>query len=189
VGRALLAGLLLLPIGAMPGLAQDSDASPPASLGSDGSVPGGADVIQQCERLLAAADAGDGAASTQFGELYESVHLRALYEATFDPMDKYATPIAPEIDDWLLQRANGGSAAAQYWMAARGTLKNRPNPADPAEAARWYRLSAEQGFPPAELALGQILIFFPSSHENRTSQSSGSIGQRCISRSGLTFIS
>jgi TPR repeat protein len=144
----------------MPGLAQDGDPSPPASLGGDGSIPSGAYVIQQCERLLGAADAGDGVASTQFGELYEWVHLRALYEATFDPMDKHATPIAPQIDDWLLQRANGGSAAAQYWMAARDTLKGRRDPADPAEAARWYRLSAEQGFPRAELALGQLLISF-----------------------------
>ena len=34
-------------------------------------------------------------------------------------------------------------------------------PADLAEVATWYRKSAEQGFAPAQDALGQVLGFFP----------------------------
>lgn len=160
--HVLLAGLLLLPLGATPGHTQDSSASPPVAVAGDAAAPSSADVIRQCERLLAAADAGDRAASEQFGEFYKAVYVRAFYEASFDAAEKYATPIAPQISVWLLQRATAGSAAAQYWMAARDKFMRGygGTDADLAEIARWYRLSAEQGFPPAEFALGQLLIFF-----------------------------
>jgi len=69
----------------------------------------------------------------------------------------------PELERWIAEKAEGGSATAQYWMGARGKVLQGygAKPPDVAHVANWYRASAEQGFAPAQDALGQILGFFP----------------------------
>lgn len=120
------------------------------------------DMRKVFDRLITASDKGERPAFVRFSRLYPSLYEQALYEASAD-VPKTATAMIPELDHWLLDRANAGSRTAQFWMGERGKVLQKygaPVP-DIAEVAKWYRASAEQGFAPAQDSLGQILGFFP----------------------------
>lgn len=70
-----------------------------------------------------------------------------------------ATTMVRELDRWLSEKAQGRSPTAQFWMAERAGIVDSPGSGLPdlAEADRWYRAAAEQGFAPAQDALGQFL--------------------------------
>jgi TPR repeat protein len=114
------------------------------------------------DRLVTASDGGDRKAFARFGQLYQSLYQQAYLEASSN-VPKNATAMIPEIDRWLAEKGTSGSATAQFWMAERTKVLQTfgAKPADLAEVARWYRSSAEQGFAPAQDALGQVLGFFP----------------------------
>jgi len=120
------------------------------------------EVRQAFERLTAASDGGDRSALVQFAGLYSSLYEQAFFEAGSN-LPRTAAAMIPELDHWLRERADGGSATAQYWMGERSKLLRRygVRPPEMAEVARWYRASAEQGFAPAQDSLGQVLGFFP----------------------------
>ncbi len=120
------------------------------------------DMREVFDRLITASDKGERPAFVHFSRLYPSLYEQALYEASAN-VPKTATAMIPELDHWLLERANAGSRTAQFWMGERSKVLQKygaPVP-DVAEAAKWYRASAEQGFAPAQDSLGQILGFFP----------------------------
>lgn len=153
--RCLLAALALLILPVQAAVAQSESATPSAQLTVD-------DLRKVFERLVTASDNGDRKALIRFSRLYPSLYQQALIEAS-SSAPKIATAMIPELDSWLADKAQGGSATAQFWMAERTkVLQNyRADPPDIAEVARWYRASAEQGFAPAQAALGQVLGFFP----------------------------
>lgn len=125
------------------------------------------DLRKVFERLATSSDGGDRRALARFGQLYRSLYQQAYLEASSN-VPKTATAMIPEIDRWLAEKATGGSATAQYWMGERTKVLQTfgAKPADLAEVAAWYRKSAEQGFAPAQDALGQVLGFFPEyAHE------------------------
>lgn len=165
-GKWLLMSLLLLAMPVDAAFAQDdattttpSNAAP-AQLTVD-------DLRKVFERLATSSDSGDRRALARFGQLYRSVYQQAYLEASSN-VPKTATAMIPEIDRWLAEKATGGSATAQYWMGERTKVLQTfgAKPADLAEVAAWYRKSAEQGFAPAQDALGQVLGFFPEyAHE------------------------
>lgn len=114
------------------------------------------------DNLIAASDGGDRRAYAQFSHVYKLLYEQAFIEAgTSQP--KIATAMLPELDRWLADKAQAGSATAQHWMGARTKvlLDYGGEVPELAELEKWYRLSAEQGFAPAQDALGQILGFFP----------------------------
>ena len=116
---------------------------------------------------MTASDGGDRKALARFGHLYQSLYQQAYLEASSN-VPKTATAMIPELDRWLAEKATGGSATAQFWMGERTKVLQNfgAKPADLAEVATWYRSSAEQGFAPAQDALGQVLGFFPEyAHE------------------------
>src|SRR5215468_1132999 len=137
---------------------------------SDGTAPSGGapgqlsfdDLRKVFDRLITASDGGDRKALARFGRLYQSLYQQAYLEASSNP-PKTTTAMMPELDRWLGERAAGGSATAQFWMGERTKVLQAfgAKPADMAEVATWYRKSAEQGFAPAQDALGQVLGFFP----------------------------
>jgi TPR repeat protein len=120
------------------------------------------DVQAVFEQLLAASDAGDRGAFMRFTRLYASLYEQAYFEVSAN-VPKTAMEMIPELDQWFLHQAEGGSATAQYWIAERTKLLQRygAKPPEIAAITPWYRASAEQGFAPAQDALGQILGFFP----------------------------
>lgn len=120
------------------------------------------DMRRVFDDLITASDSGERAAFVGFSRLYPSLYEQALYEASAD-VPKTAAAMIPELDHWLLARAERGSATAQFWMGERGKVLQRfgAPPPDIAATAKWYRASAEQGFAPAQDALGQVLGFFP----------------------------
>jgi hypothetical protein len=136
------------------------DAAPPAS--SLAAPPTIDDLRRMCERLVAASDRGDRHALGQFRRLYIGVYEQAVFEASAN-QPRTAAMMIPELDRWLAETAQAGSATAQFWMGASTKSLQRFGvpPLDLAEVARWYRASAEQGFAPAQDALGQFLGFFP----------------------------
>jgi TPR repeat protein len=109
-----------------------------------------------------ASDGGRRKAYEQFRSLYTLLYDQAVLEAGSN-QPKVAMAMIPELERWLAEKAHGGSATAQYWMGARSKVlqKYGARPLEVAEVAQWYRASAEQGFAPAQDALGQILGFFP----------------------------
>lgn len=125
------------------------------------------DMRKVFDRLITASDKGEHPAFVRFSRLYPSLYEQALYEASSN-VPKTTTAMIPELDHWLLDRANAGSRTAQFWMGERSKVLQKyggPVP-DIAEVAKWYRASAEQGFAPAQDSLGQILGFFPEfAHE------------------------
>jgi TPR repeat protein len=161
-GKCLLLSLLLLSFPVQAAVAQ-SDA---ATLPSDGnSAPAQLtvdDLRNVFDRLVTASDGGDRKALARFGQLYRSLYQQAYLEAS-SGVPKTATAMIPELDHWLAAKATGGSATAQFWMGERTKVLQTfgAKPADLAEVATWYRSSAEQGFAPAQDALGQVLGFFP----------------------------
>jgi len=114
------------------------------------------------ERLVTASDKGDHKAFVRFSRLYPSLYQQAYLEAGAN-LPKTVTAMIPALDQWLLEKAKGGSPTAQYWMGERTKVLQQfgaPPPAM-ADVATWYRASAEQGFAPAQNSLGQVLGFFP----------------------------
>jgi TPR repeat protein len=138
-----------------PQLLAQSDSSTPAP-------PTVQDIRRIFDDLIAASDSGDRRAYAQFSHLYTLLYEQAFIEAGM-PQPKTATAMIPELDRWVADKAQGGSATAQHWMGARTKvlLKYGGEAPEPAEVEKWYRLSAEQGFAPAQDALGQIIGFFP----------------------------
>jgi TPR repeat protein len=120
------------------------------------------DLRKVFERLVTASDGGDRKALARFGRLYQSLYQQAYLEASSN-VPKTATAMIPELDRWLAEKATRGSATAQFWMGERTKVLQKfgARPAAMAEVATWYRSSAEQGFAPAQDALGQVLGFFP----------------------------
>lgn len=59
-------------------------------------------------------------------------------------------------DDDLRARADAGEVEAQFELARRYTTGANGTPKDAAEAARWFRLAAEQGSPHAQVNLAGI---------------------------------
>jgi TPR repeat protein len=166
-GKWLLLFSLLLTISVQTASAQNDAATSP----SDG--PGTPaqltidDLRKVFDRLVTASDGGDRKALARFGRLYQSLYQQAYIEASSN-VPKTATAMIPDIDRWLAEKGTNGSATAQFWMAERTKVLQRfgAKPPDLAEVARWYRSSAEQGFAPAQDALGQVLGFFPQyAHE------------------------
>lgn len=166
-GKWLLLFSLLLTISVQTASAQNDAATSP----SDG--PGTPaqltidDLRKVFDRLVTASDGGDRKALARFGRLYQSLYQQAYIEASSN-VPKTATAMIPDIDRWLAEKGTSGSATAQFWMAERTKVLQRfgAKPPDLAEVARWYRSSAEQGFAPAQDALGQVLGFFPQyAHE------------------------
>jgi TPR repeat protein len=125
------------------------------------------DLRKVFDDLVTTSDGGDRKALTRFGRLYQSLYQQAYLEASSN-VPKTATAMIPELDRWLAEKAAAGSATAQFWMGERTKVLQRfgAKPANLAEVATWYRSSAEQGFAPAQDALGQIIGFFPEfAHE------------------------
>ena len=158
---------LLLAILVQTAVAQN-DATTPPSGGNNAPAQVTVDDLRKVfDHLITASDGGDRAALTRFGQLYRSLYEQAYFEAA-SGAPKQATAMIPELDRWLAERGTSGSATAQFWMAERTKMLQNfgAKPADLAEVARWYRSSAEQGFAPAQDALGQVLGFFPEyAHE------------------------
>jgi TPR repeat protein len=165
-GKLLLISLLLLAIPVRTVLAQSDPATTPP--GSTAPAQLTVDDLRKVfDRLATASDGGDRNALARFGHLYRSLYQQAYIEASSD-VPKTATAMIPEIDRWLAEKAIGGSATAQFWMGERTRVLQAfgAKPADLAEVATWYRISAEQGFAPAQDSLGQVLGFFPEyAHE------------------------
>jgi TPR repeat protein len=124
--------------------------------------PTAEDVRQTFEVLLTASDGGQRRAYDHFSRLYTMVYEQTFIEASSNE-PKIATAMLPELDRWLAEKAQSGSATAQYWMGARSKVLQAygAEPPELADVAKWYRASAEQGFAPAQDALGQFLGFFP----------------------------
>lgn len=119
------------------------------------------------ERLVTASDKGDRKAFARFSRLYPSLYEQAYFEANAN-VPKTATEMIPALDHWLAEKATSGSATAQFWMGERTKVLQNfgAKPPDAPEVAQWYRAAAEQGFGPAQDALGQMLGFFPElAHE------------------------
>ena len=155
LGSCLLAVVALLAPPAQRVVAQDEIAAAPAP-------PTIEEVRRTFEVLLTASDAGQRRAYEQFRSLYVLLYEQGILEANSNE-PKIAMAMIPELERWIAEKAHGGSATAQYWMGARGKVLQGygAKPPELAEVARWYRASAEQGFAPAQDALGQILGFFP----------------------------
>jgi len=161
-GKWLLLSSLLLAILVQTAVAQNDTTTTPSG-GNDAPAQVTVDDLRKVfDRLIKASDGGDRAALTRFGQLYRSLYEQAYFEAA-SGAPKQATAMIPELDRWLAERGTSGSATAQFWMAERTKMLQNfgAKPADLAEVARWYRSSAEQGFAPAQDALGQVLGFFP----------------------------
>ena len=121
-----------------------------------------ADVLEIFDALVSACDQRRDAQSLDnLKHAYDSLFERAEYEVLVSA-PKAASVVMPQVEQWLSDRATAGSPTAQFWMAARQRVLTEQGSEviDISEAARWYRLSAEQGFAPAEYALGQILMVF-----------------------------
>ncbi len=161
-GKCLLLSLLLLSIPVQAAVAQSDAATPPSDSNSAPAQLTVDDLRKVFDRLVTGSDGGDRKALARFGQLYQSLYQQAYLEASSD-VPKTATAMIPELDRWLAAKATGGSATAQFWMGERTRVLQKfgAKPADLAEVATWYRSSAEQGFAPAQDALGQILGFFP----------------------------
>lgn len=68
----------------------------------------------------------------------------------------WAGAAATAADDDLLARAQAGDASAQFELARRYTTGARGTEEDPVEAARWFRLAAEQGDARAQTNLASL---------------------------------
>jgi TPR repeat protein len=154
--RYLLPALLLLALSGQPRVAQNEPS------GTNPALPTAEDVRRTFEELIAASDGGRRPAYEQFRSLYILLYEQAILEAGSNE-PKIAMAMIPELDRWLAEKARSGSATAQYWMGARSKVLHDygAEPPDLSEVAKWYRASAEQGFGPAQDALGQVLGFFP----------------------------
>ena len=121
-----------------------------------------ADVLEIFDALVSASDQRRDAQSLEnLKHAYDSLFERAEYEVLVSA-PKAASVVMPQVEQWLSDRATAGSPTAQFWMAARQRVLTEQGSEviDISVAARWYRLSAEQGFVPAQNALGQILMVF-----------------------------
>jgi len=155
----LLQGALFASITAPVARAQSEIPDPP-SAGSDEPIPPMIEETRQSfDRVMTASDGGNREGVASF-RLYYDFLCSQVYLETVMNKPRAATTMARELDKWLADKAQGGSPTAQFWMAERagivGSCSN--DVSDVAEAERWYRASAEQGFAPAQSALGQILI-------------------------------
>ena len=167
VGKWLLLSSLLLAISVQTAIAQNDGTTPPSDSPGTPAQLTVDDLHKVFDRLVTASDGGDRKALARFGRLYQSLYQQAYIEASSN-VPKTATAMIPDIDRWLAEKGTNGSATAQFWMAERTKVLQRfgAKPPDLAEVARWYRSSAEQGFAPAQDALGQVLGFFPQyAHE------------------------
>jgi len=159
LARRLALTFLLLCVPLLPALAQ-SAASPSAD------APAGQltadDLRQVFERLVTASDKGDRKAFARFSRLYPSLYQQAYFEAGAGGAGP-VTAMIPTLDRWLLDKATAGSPTAQYWMGERSKVLQQfgAPPAAMADVEKWYRSAADQGFAPAQNALGQVLGFFP----------------------------
>lgn len=155
--RCLLPALVLLALPGQQLVAQSDPVTEPSP-----ALPTAEDVRRVFEELSTASDGGRRQAYEQFRGLYILLYEQAILEAGSNE-PKIAMAMLPGLDRWLAEQAEGGSATAQYWMGARGKVLQDygAEPPELAEVAKWYRASAEQGFAPAQDALGQILGFFP----------------------------
>ena len=160
--RWLVLSLLLLSVPVQAAVAQNDAATSPSADSNAAAQLSVDDLRKVFDRLVKASDGGDRKALARFGQLYRSLYQQAYLEASSN-VPKTATAMIPELDRWLAEKATGGSATAQYWMGERTKVLQTfgAKPADLAEVATWYRSSAEQGFAPAQDALGQVLGFFP----------------------------
>jgi TPR repeat protein len=120
------------------------------------------DVRETLERLMVASDKGDRAAFARFKRFYTSLYNSDLIESSSEDLPKTAKPIVLEIDRFVSDRAAQGSATAQYWLGAREMVPNltQDRVPNPPAAARWFRMSAEQRFAPAESELRLLLTYF-----------------------------
>jgi localization factor PodJL len=75
--------------------------------------------------------------------------------AAEQPLGPITVPIGIEPAS-LVDAATAGDANALFEIGARFT-DGRGVQADPAEAAKWYRLAADRGLPPAQYRLGNLL--------------------------------
>ena len=154
LARRLALTFLLLCV--LPAVALAQSAAPPAGqLTAD-------DLRQVFERLVTASDKGDRKAFARFSRLYPSLYQQAYFEAGAGGSGP-VTAMIPTLDRWLLDKATAGSPTAQYWMGERTKVLQQfgaPPPAM-ADVEKWYRSAADQGFAPAQNALGQVLGFFP----------------------------
>jgi len=139
---------------------------PPAALAQSAAPAAGQltadDLRQVFERLVTASDKGDRKAFARFSRLYPSLYQQAYFEAGAGGAGP-VTAMIPTLDRWLLDKATAGSPTAQYWMGERTKVLQQfgaPPPAM-ADVEKWYRSAADQGFAPAQNALGQVLGFFP----------------------------
>lgn len=160
-GLFLTQSLLASPLGIQVAVAQLDAPIPPAAGDTDPVQPKIDEAKQSFGRLMAASDAGDRKALTSFRPYYEILYGQASFEAVMEE-PAAATAIARELDRWLAEKAQSGSPTAQFWMAERASIVDGPGGGLPdlAEAHRWYRAAAEQGFAPAQDALGQFLTYF-----------------------------
>jgi TPR repeat protein len=151
LGSRLLAALVLLSLPAPQVIAQGEPAPPTVE-----------DIRRTFEALLTASDSGRRQAYEQFRSLYVLLYEQGILEASSNE-PKIAMAMIPELERWIAEKVEGGSATAQYWMGARSKVLQGygAKPPDLSEVAMWYRASAEQGFAPAQDALGQFLGFFP----------------------------
>jgi len=166
-GKWLLLSFLLVAIPVQTVVAQSDAATAPSGGNTSPAQLTVDDLRKVFDRLVTASDGGDRKALARFGHLYQSLYQQAYLEASSN-VPKTATAMIPELDRWLAEKATGGSATAQFWMGERTKVLQNfgAKPADLTEVATWYRSSAEQGFAPAQDALGQVLGFFPEyAHE------------------------
>jgi TPR repeat protein len=160
VGNQLLLSLLLLAIPVQAVVAQNDAPIPPAAGDTVPVQPMLDEARGFFDRLMAASDGGDRKALASFRPYYKILYSQAYLEAAMEE-PAAATMMARELDRWLTEKAQGGSPTAQFWMAERAGIVDSPGGGLPdlAEADRWYRAAAEQGFAPAQDALGQFLTF------------------------------
>lgn len=167
----LLLAILVLLTTVPVAIAQDDLPLPPEVSSSEPIQPLIDQAQRSLERLMTASDAGDRKALASFRPYYDGL-CGVVYIETAMEKPAAATTMVREIDKWLIERAQGGSATAQYWMAERASiaLKCRDKQPDDAEIVKWYRAAAEQNFAPAQSALGQFLIMFRDFRRDPTEQ-------------------
>src|SRR5262245_37099784 len=121
-----------------------------------------ADVYRKIDKWMSASDAGNRVAFSHFKDYLRDIYNWAKIESRSTEVDKVATPLIPDIDRLVSERATKGSPTAQYWMAHRQTdyMFGRVEAWQDPEVVKWYRRSAEQGFAPAQSELGFLLDTF-----------------------------
>src|SRR5271156_5579407 len=122
-------------------------------------------------KIATHAEAGDAEAQYWLGQIYEDGHLvkkddelarkwteksaDQYFEAAEYAMLRWAGRDRVKEELWLHRAAEDGEAHAGFWFG-EAYEHNKFGTTDLVEAAKWFRMSAEQGDPDAQVSLGDM---------------------------------